>query len=612
MKKKLTLTVGIPVFNEEKNICQLIEVLLLQKQEGFKLEEIIVVSDGSYDSTCELVKSINNPLITLIEGRTRLGQQARQNQLLQLFRGDLLAIIEGDILPVSDKTLSELVKPFYDSNISNLGMVIGRPVPLKPKKFYERVLYHGLLVKLKLFSTWKKGLNVYTSGGHSMKVISRAFSKKLEWPINVPEDAYTYFRLKQLGFSMARNPKAQAYMRNVGSFSDRKRQVKKFLSGKKALEKYFPKEILDSEYKIPPLLAARSLISNFAENPFWTVLFFAEIIANRLAVLRRSAFSAVHEIYGSSKELVSGPGAVDLNATVSVGIPAYNEEANIGLLIDRILKQKLVHGKLLEIIIVSDGSDDGTVQICRSKKDSRIKVIENNIRLGVEKAQNQITKAAKGDILVILDGDVLPVKRDFLDNLILPILSDPNVGLVGANTVSARPVTFFEKIISDSHYFKNKMYLRMSGGDNLYLCHGRARAFSKKFYKLIVWPTLLPEDSFSYLFARKKGFKFVFSENARVIFRSPSNIADHFKQSQRFMGGRELLIKKFGKKESVISAFRIGISDRVRMVASFLLSSPVSFLGYSLVFWYGEIFAKRRFANKTGWEIAQSSKRVVI
>ena len=51
MNKKLTVSVGIPAYDEEANIKSLLEAILQQRQENFILKSIIVVSDGSTDRT---------------------------------------------------------------------------------------------------------------------------------------------------------------------------------------------------------------------------------------------------------------------------------------------------------------------------------------------------------------------------------------------------------------------------------------------------------------------------------------------------------------------------------------------------------------------------------
>lgn len=71
---------------------------------------------------------------------------------------------------------------------------------------------------------------------------------------------------------------------------------------------------------------------------------------------------------------------------LSVIVPVYNGQKYISRCIDSIISQTY---KNLEIIIVNDGSNDNTLDICRTlqEKDSRIKII-NKENAGVSKARN--------------------------------------------------------------------------------------------------------------------------------------------------------------------------------------------------------------------------------
>jgi len=161
--------------------------------------------------------------------------------------------------------------------------------------------------------------------------------------------------------------------------------------------------------------------------------------------------------------------------TVTIGIPAYNEKENILLLMTRLLAQKLRQTALQEIIVVSDGSTDTTVDLVRSLDNNKIIIIDRKNRQGLNQTLNEIVRAATGDILVIINADVLPENTAFIEHLIEPMLKDRNIGIVGANTVSMPARSLFERIIANSHNFKQFLYRRISN-DNIYLCHGRARA----------------------------------------------------------------------------------------------------------------------------------------
>ena len=154
---------------------------------------------------------------------------------------------------------------------------------------------------------WKDGVNIYTCGGHSMKAISRDFAAKLSWPKQVPEDAYTYLRMKELRLSMMRNHKAVAYMRSVTNLNDRRKQVNKFRNGRKALEMYFPKVLLDKEYDIPIRFVLIFTLKALLINPFWISLYLFEVILNRLLTFTRNEFNPLYEPYYSSKHLKINP-----------------------------------------------------------------------------------------------------------------------------------------------------------------------------------------------------------------------------------------------------------------------------------------------------------------
>lgn len=265
--------------------------------------------------------------------------------------------------------------------------------------------------------------------------------------------------------------------------------------------------------------------------------------------------------------------------TVTIGIPAHNEEENIASLLLRILEQKTNTVILKEIIIFSDGSKDNTVKIAKSIRDTRTKIFHSEKRAGKNATVNSIVKKACGDILVLFDGDVVIEGKNFIDTICAPLINNPRVGLVGAKTYPLQPNSVFETIIAFSHIAKYALFQKINNQDNVYLCHGRARAFSKKLYKKIQWPKVCPEDSFSYFFCKANGFKFVYQKHARVLFRSPTNIHDHIKQSARFIAGKDILKKHF-PIDMVYRAYQIPLSLSMLTFLVSFKKAPVTFFSY--------------------------------
>lgn len=88
---------------------------------------------------------------------------------------------------------------------------------------------------------------------------------------------------------------------------------------------------------------------------------------------------------------------------ISVIIPVYNVEAYFSRCIKSVINQTYTQ---LEIIIVNDGSTDGSGVLCDkfSEKDCRISVIHRSNR-GLSDARNYGTEVAQGDYIFYLDSD---------------------------------------------------------------------------------------------------------------------------------------------------------------------------------------------------------------
>ena len=106
---------------------------------------------------------------------------------------------------------------------------------------------------------------------------------------------------------------------------------------------------------------------------------------------------------------------------VSVVIPAYNEEEDIGGCIRTLINQSY---KPLEIIFVDDGSTDKTLEILSKYKD--IKVLKQDHK-GPGAARNFGVSKSKGEITVFVDAD-MEFKEDYIERLIKPILNGDTIG----------------------------------------------------------------------------------------------------------------------------------------------------------------------------------------
>lgn len=98
--------------------------------------------------------------------------------------------------------------------------------------------------------------------------------------------------------------------------------------------------------------------------------------------------------------------------TVSIIIPTLNEAGNIRTLLSTIieLSRKEPSLNIMEVVIVDDGSTDGTWEIVssisRETKYPLIKLVERNEKYGLLSAQIDGAKVASGEKVVIMDGDL--------------------------------------------------------------------------------------------------------------------------------------------------------------------------------------------------------------
>lgn len=99
---------------------------------------------------------------------------------------------------------------------------------------------------------------------------------------------------------------------------------------------------------------------------------------------------------------------------ISVVIPVYNTEKQVGRCIDSIRAQIYPDW---ELVLVDDGSTDGSLTVLREyeKKDSRITVIHQN-NAGPGLARNTGIEHASGDYLVFVDSDDV-IKPDYFEKL---------------------------------------------------------------------------------------------------------------------------------------------------------------------------------------------------
>src|SRR6266545_1359123 len=112
-------------------------------------------------------------------------------------------------------------------------------------------------------------------------------------------------------------------------------------------------------------------------------------------------------------------------ALLSVLVPLYNEEEFVAPLLGRVLAAPLPEGIQMEIVVVDDGSSDGSAEVVESiaAQDPRIRLVRHPRNRGKGAAVRTAIEHARGDISLIQDADLEYDPGEY-PHLLQPILDD--------------------------------------------------------------------------------------------------------------------------------------------------------------------------------------------
>lgn len=290
----------------------------------------------------------------------------------------------------------------------------------------------------------------------------------------------------------------------------------------------------------------------------------------------------------------------------SVGIMAYNEEANVGRTVRAILEQQGPSVRINEVIVVASGCTDNTVSIVDeiARRDPRVRLLTQEKREGKASAINLFLKEAVSPILVLIGADVIP-EASALEHLCSPF-KDPTTGMVGGRPVPVNdPATFMGHAV---HL--------------LWCLHDHLARVNQKLGEVIAFrnvissiPTESPVDELSIqTLMLQRGYRLVYEPACVVHNKGPLTVGDFLKQRRRIYAGH-LQVRNLQHYEA--STMKVGsVISQLSACRELALSSPkrriwtlgtIALEGYARMLGYYDYRRKREHQI---WQIADSTKNL--
>jgi poly-beta-1,6-N-acetyl-D-glucosamine synthase len=233
----------------------------------------------------------------------------------------------------------------------------------------------------------------------------------------------------------------------------------------------------------------------------------------------------------------------------SVGIMAYNEQANISGAISSILGQQLSSGQISELIVVASGCEDQTCPVVSeiAESDSRVRLIVQERREGKASAVNLFIGAARSPVLILVSADVL-LKDGSLEAL-LHRFEVPSVGMVGGHPI---PVNSEERFLGHAVHLQWRL-------------HDRVARRAPKLGEIVAFRNVVPsiprdtavdEISIQALISQL-GYELVYEPSAVVYNRGPATVSEFLRQRRRIYAGHLRVRDRQGYSAPTMSVRRI-------------------------------------------------------
>jgi glycosyltransferase involved in cell wall biosynthesis len=419
------VTVGIPFYNAQATLADAIRSVYAQTLTDW---ELILVDDGSSDGSLGIARSVDDSRVRVVSDGPNFGLSARLNQIAQLARGDYLARMDADDLmhPARLEAQLDFLRRQPDVDVVGTGMFMldeaGRPVAkrLPPLNIdANAVLRRGAFAHATVMGRvdWfrSKPYDSAFDGCEDRELWLRSFTRSRFANLT---DCY-YFCAEHRSFSLRNYStrcrlNARVYRKHASAFVGRGTAL-----------------VLAGREELKPVIHMAAVALGLDQR----------LLGRRNQPLSSEETGRAEEalllVRGTALPLSSEPGSTSTcrsaqplphpSPLVTVGISFYNAERTLADAIRSVLSETLADW---ELILVDDGSTDGSLATARSVADARVRVVSDGRNLGLAARLNQIAQLARGKYLARMDADDM-MHRDRFATQVEVLDQNPAVDVVG-------------------------------------------------------------------------------------------------------------------------------------------------------------------------------------